>query len=49
MLSSCCFKQTLSSLYSISPTQHFFFHTYNEELQKTSQLKVLYFTFNMFF
>lgn len=32
------------------PPQHFFFiHTYNEELQKTSQIKVPYFILNMFF
>lgn len=28
------------------PPPIFFFHTYNEELQKTSQINVLYFTFN---
>lgn len=50
-MASCCFKHTHSSVYGIPlPPQHFFFiHTYNEELQKTSQIKVPYFTLNMFF
>jgi len=34
--------------YTTFPPPNIFFHTYNEELQKTSQIKVPYFTFNMF-
>lgn len=39
-LSSCCFKHHVHRYTAFPP----FFHTYNEELQKTSQIKVPYFT-----